>query len=418
MARTQQDGSLHPCPAKTEKIPKKHQYRRQGEDAVRTTREIPQHRYKVSGEGQPCERVLEPYIPVRGTRTRCHKKFDHSSKRKFCPLLVPPSGNGRGAMNFQPGLYLQGAYGSPVGVTCSHDDLIMREGFAPTDFDLLFFGPLVVKGQPPMIACTLVSHYGLNTSLTFTFDVNHKLYNFVVSEEAARACLDRLNNTPQPPDQASIVNINHLKRALQTHINRVAPMLGVVETMKGMANADPNFKTQLRAYLRNRWYQAMYHRRWRGPGTPYPIKESGLNHRMIEPGNVSNKLRGKTTRNGMAMNMLEPVEKRLIVMESLHAAKAEEAKAKMTYAQRDLLAGIKVTERGQDEKGRIGYDGSYFPAFDSTNNRCLIAQIRNGHECVRMGSLHMLYTISKLIPAVYKNRPGWADDLSMYDRIA
>lgn len=395
----------------------------------------PRSRYVLS-PSSPC--AMTASSSTRGQRTRCFSPLDNRSKRKQCTLLSPTA-------DF-PNLFPSGLHLSGVGVlrdhafTCNYSDRVEMEQYHVSLEDSIDPYVVTVLGPFPnvdtnrlMILCTATINFSALTSeidplsfaTVFTTYVSGKdpvsgkstreAVRYVPTLQMLRNWSDALNEgARQLP-----VDLRAIPRGASRLVSLMETQFAHLEDLKRECAAHPELRSTARTIVRNLFTMAMYARRWQGPGTPYPIQNSGKVGTQRRP--VSESLRGKysalmptgsvrISERKVNSNYAEAdfvnSEGRLEVLESQHLLGAMRALKRLPQVQQEFLE----TKMRASLETVYCVDGTFWPSHEVTlvdlANLVLLG-LNDDRSCLRRNSMHIATTCKMLCPYVYASEPTW-----------
>lgn len=376
----------------------------------------------------------------RGQKTRCFSPQDNRSKRKQCTLLSP-------SPEF-PHLFPSGLHLSGVGVlhdrafTCDYKDNVALEDHhasledPPDPYIVTVLGPFPhVATDRLMILCTAtVNFLGLTSTIdplsfatVFTTNVRGKdpvngrstneVVRYVPTLEMLRDWSDALKEgvrTKRLPE-----NLAPIPRAVSDLVSLMETQFAHLEDLRRECSADLALRSTARTMIRNLFTMAMYARRWQGPGTAYPIQNSGKVGSQRKP--VAESIQGKysamlpsgavrISEHKVNGNYAEADfvngEGRLEILESQHLHGAVHALRRLPQAQQNFL------EKKMRATLETVYcvDGTFWPCHELTLMdlvNLVLLGLNDDRSCLRRNSMHIATTCRMLCPYVYSSEPTW-----------
>lgn len=393
-----------------------------------STEEVASKRYHVEEDGDmPCR------LHRTGDTGRSWCFSEDSARRKTCRTLLPTQA--AASMQYKMGFHVWGHSPGFSGenarhVVCSTMDPVMGE---QSDFD-------TSVAPPPAGSLFVLGPYK-------TSDERHVAIKCVTLET-----LEDTGHAPPESDQSNmlgqiLINWNHtsdtavptpqmIKHAIDVLRRQGLPELVLLNNvyeeqtqrererraLAGMCEADAALMRQVRVIARLFWMYAMYLRRWKGPGKPYPVAES-MTHTSVTSDNMSPDLKNKVVSHGatgIRLSDPRPGSSRrsnAIPADSINdEGRLDGMETQLQQALRARFDALTERQREAVEAGfRIGHlyrmiDGSGFYTQPETMFDACFGEdfsLAMGNRCVRLTSVGMIGGTLTMAKLLYKTPPTW-----------
>ena len=239
---------------------------------------------------------------------------------------------------------------------------------------------------------------------------NHTDDTAVPTPEMIKHAIDVLQREGLPPLQ--VLNICYTELVQRERERR---------TLVRMCEEDPSLMRKVRVITRLFWMYAMYLRRWKGPGTPYPVNAADTRTRVTWA-NMSPDLKHKMVAHGatgVRLTAVRPGTRRsnAIPADSINDdGRLDGMETQIQHSLRSRFDALTAREQEAVKAGfRIAHiyrmvdDSGFYVKRETLFDACFGGgySLAMGNRCVRLTSLGMLggtLTMGKLL---FRTPPTW-----------
>lgn len=387
---------------------------------------VPQARYLVEADGDvPCRLHREG----DAGRTRCFA--ENAPRRKTCRLLLPT--DAAAAMRFKTGFHVWGLSDGFHGpdahrVICSAMDPMTGDTdeydtavTTPPPGSVLILGPYATDDvRRVAIKCV---------TLSVLREMNEFVGRLFLPGQNATDYLGQLFVNWNHTHDLTVPTPHMLHRAYETlrRVGHQTVVLDVVAQVQQeyMAEKDrlvakcqeePSLMRRVRTTARMFWMYAMYLRRWKGPGTAYPIRAEDTRVRVTRA-NVSSALKNRFVSAHASGLRLSALERNALPADVVN----DEGRLDNMEMQLQEALRLQYDALSDDDRVLVGrafrcaepyrmVDGSgHWCSAEGMFDACFGHghSLATGNRCVRIASLQLLGGVITLALRLYKNPPSW-----------